>query len=64
LFPGVFFFIGLSSKIFIDAKNIANVLFDPSPEISTDSAGMKALEKALADLKTAGNGANAASAGE
>jgi hypothetical protein len=45
--------------LFIDAKNIANILFDPSPEISTGSEGMKALEKALADVKTAMEAANA-----
>ncbi|MGJ4893729.1 hypothetical protein ACQR2B_06845 [Bradyrhizobium oligotrophicum] len=36
--------------LFIDAKNIANVLFDPSPEIKTTNAGNEALEKALAEL--------------
>jgi hypothetical protein len=39
--------------LFIDAKNIANVLFDPSPEIKTSGQGNKALEEALAEfLKT------------
>jgi hypothetical protein len=39
--------------LFIDAKNIANVLFDPSPEIKTSGQGAKALEEALAEfLKT------------
>jgi NADH:ubiquinone oxidoreductase subunit 5 (subunit L)/multisubunit Na+/H+ antiporter MnhA subunit len=36
--------------LFIDAKNIANVLFDPSPEIKTSDKGTEALEKALAEL--------------
>lgn len=39
--------------LFIDAKNIANVLFDPSPEIKATSAGNEALDQALANLKNA-----------
>jgi hypothetical protein len=36
--------------LFIDAKNITNVLFDPSPEIKTSGEGTKALDKALAEF--------------
>ena len=39
--------------LFIDAKNIANVLFDPSPEIKATSAGNEALDQALAKLRKA-----------
>jgi NADH:ubiquinone oxidoreductase subunit 5 (subunit L)/multisubunit Na+/H+ antiporter MnhA subunit len=39
--------------LFIDAKNIANVLFDPSPEIKTSKKGDEALEKALEELNKA-----------
>jgi hypothetical protein len=38
--------------LFIDAKNIANVLFDPSPEIKADDKGREALNKALAKIET------------
>jgi isochorismate synthase EntC len=37
--------------LFIDAKNIANVLFDPSPEIKTTERGNEALDRALAELR-------------
>jgi hypothetical protein len=47
--------------LFIDAKNIANALFKPSPEIITSDKGAQALEKALADLKTAVNAARGTS---
>lgn len=49
--------------LFIDAKNIANVLFDPSPEIKTSDRGTQALDRALADLKAAGGATGAFSAG-
>jgi hypothetical protein len=39
--------------LFIDAKNIANILFDPSPEIKATDKGNEALNKALADLRAA-----------
>jgi hypothetical protein len=39
--------------LFVDAKNIANILFDPSPEIKTSDKGNEALDKALAELRTA-----------
>ena len=39
--------------LFIDAKNIANILFDPSPEIKATDKGNEALEKALKELQTA-----------
>jgi hypothetical protein len=39
--------------LFIDAKNIANILFDPSPEIKTSDKGNEALENALAELRAA-----------
>jgi hypothetical protein len=39
--------------LFIDAKNIANVLFDPSPEIRTSDEGNQALDLALAALESA-----------
>lgn len=36
--------------LFIDAKNIANILFDPSPEIKASDKGERALEQALEEL--------------
>lgn len=38
--------------LFLDAKNIANILFEPSPELATTKAGSDALEKALEELDT------------
>jgi hypothetical protein len=37
--------------LFIDAKNIANILFDPSPEIKASDKGAEALERALVELR-------------
>lgn len=37
--------------LFIDAKNIANILFDPSPEIKNKEGGSKALDEALAEFQ-------------
>lgn len=45
--------------LFIDAKNIANILFDPSPEIKTSGKGNEALERALRELQTAIDASNA-----
>jgi hypothetical protein len=43
-----------------DAKNIANILFDPSPEIKATLKGNEALERALKELQTAILARNAA----
>jgi hypothetical protein len=45
--------------LFIDAKNISNILFDPSPEIKTSDKGNEALERALRELPTAIAASNA-----
>lgn len=49
--------------LFIDAKNIANVLFDPSPEIKANEQGMEALERALSTLNDAIRASSSASSG-